>query len=330
MFQKQHNNALGIVIIMLAVVACSSQQQRPEWIDQPSNQYPATTHLTAVGSADDQQTAGDRAITNLGKIFEVQVQELSQDSSSAFVVSSQGQQQIENTQSISRDINVETNKVLQGVKVVEYWQSEVGRYYGLAVLAKQPAASGFSQAILKADKDIHNLIQYASNQAENPLVALKALKQAATLQSQRDENNRSLMIVRDGNGIKGKYDSAAIDKLTRDALSTLKVQVEASNESVKAELQQAMAQLGVETVAQSNLVLQGGLDVAPVSFQQGWFWQRGAYELTFKDGNKVLAKQRYPVKVSAREADMVEQRLKDELNQNLPRYVFGLMSASTQ
>ena len=321
-------NVFWLIALSWVITACSTTPDRPQWIDVPSSAFPDATHLTAVGSADDQQTAGDRAIANLSKIFEVAIQESSQDSSSTQMVSMGAESHVENQQSITREINVETRKALQGAKVMEYWQSETGRHYALAVLAKQPAISGFTQAILKADKEVESLLAYASKEANNPLVALAALQKAADIQRKRDENNLSLMVVKNGQGVKSKTSAGAIDELQRNALAALQVQVDAENRSVQSELQQALSSLGIKTVEQSNLVLHGTMDVAPVSHQQGWFWQRGSYELTFNDGDTVLAKKRYPLKVSAREEAMVEQRLKDELNKNLPQYVFELMSVS--
>ncbi|MBV1915581.1 MAG: LPP20 family lipoprotein [Pseudomonadales bacterium] len=330
MFQKIDKKLPGICLILLLLSGCSSQPERPQWINQPHDQYPDGMYLSAVGSADNQQAAGDRATANIAKVFEVSVQESSQDYSSSTVLTGQGQQQIENKQSLAREIKLETDKVLQGAKIVEYWQSDKKRYYALAVLAKQPAASGFTQAILKSDREVIELLEYARVKANNPLVALKALQKAASVQALRDENNRSLMIVNQGQGVKGNVDSAFIDKLIRDALASLQIQVDAENESVKAEIQQALSTLGVHIVEQSNLVFYGTLDLAPVSFKQGWYWQRGSYELIFKDGDTVLTKRRYPIKISAQESAMVEQRIRDELNQNLPQHLFELLSKNSR
>jgi len=65
---------LLVVLSVLAMTACSSTPDRPEWLNNPESAYPAATHLSATGSADDRQRASDRAISNLAKIFEVSVQ----------------------------------------------------------------------------------------------------------------------------------------------------------------------------------------------------------------------------------------------------------------
>lgn len=320
----------GPVLILccaLVLAACSNQPPRPQWIDQPNSDFPEASHLTAVGSADDQQTSADRAIANLAKIFEVAVQEASKDFSRAFVVSEAGERQIENEQEVSRDISVQVDKLLQGAKVVEHWQSETGRHYSLAILSKAPAAAAFRKAIQAADREINNLLRFASVEANNPLLALRALNQAAEIQLQREEEDRSLMIVNNGQGINSEHDAASIAQLTRQGLASLSVKIEASQEMIRGELQQALARLGVNTVERSNLVLEGTLDLAPVSFKQGWHWQRGSYQLVFKDADNVLAKKRYPLKVSAQESHMVELRLRDTLNRNLAQYVYQMLSS---
>ncbi|MEE2733107.1 MAG: LPP20 family lipoprotein [Pseudomonadota bacterium] len=320
--------AFGVALPLLWLLAsCSSTGGKPQWIDQPESAYPAATHLTAVGSADDRNTAADRATANLAKIFEVAVQDSSMDFSSATVSAAQGQQVVSNQQEITRTVTTEARQVLSGAQVVESWQTEQGRVYALAILAKQPAATRFQHSIQSLDREVRDLINYASDQAQSPLAALNALKRARLAQIQRDQSNQNLMIVADGRGLQGQYDTAAVETLIRNALTSLRVQVSAEDDSLRAEIEQALATLGVPLAEQSNLQLQGSLDVAPVEQKQGWFWLRGSYELVFRDGNQVLGKQRWPVKVSSTEANLLPQRLRDEINSKLPGYVFELLSS---
>jgi hypothetical protein len=323
-------NPAPVLLLCCALVlaACSNQPSRPPWIDQPSVDFPEASHLTAVGSADDQQTSADRAIANLAKIFEVAVQEASKDFSRAFVVADEAGRRVENEQAVSRHISVQVDKLLRGSKVVEHWQSESGRHYSLAVLDKAPAAAAFRKRIHGADREINNLLRYATVDATNPLLALRALNQAAQLQRQRDEDERSLMIVSNGQGMNSEHDAAGIAQLIREGLASLSVQIEAPDEMIRGELQQALARLGVHTVEHSNLLLQGTLDLAPINVKQGWHWQRGSYQLVFKDADNVLAKQRYPLKVSAQESHMVALRLKDTLNRSLAQHVYQMLSAT--
>lgn len=324
--------SLAVILSLLVITGCSSRPERPDWLNNPEAAYPAATHLAATGSADDRQTASDRAISNLAKIFEVNVRESSMDFSSARVNTVQGQQQMINEQRVTRAVSTGARQVLQGAKVVEYWQDENNpeQVHALAVLAKQPAANRFRQSILAADREIRDLIRYASVTANNPLAALNALKHARSAQIQRDQLNQNLKIVSDGRGITGQYDQAAIEALIRNALGAWPVTVQAEDPSVKAELQRALTRLGVKTVAQSEYVLRGFTDLAPVSEQQGWFWLRGSYELMLQHKDTVMAKKRWPVKISAADPGLLQQRARDELNQQLPGHVFELLSSEPE
>ncbi len=307
--------------------ACAGQNQPPQWIDAPQSAYPAATYLTGTGSGDSRQTATDRAFANLARVFEVAVSDTTMDFSSAQISSSGDGQQTVNEQKVSRSISVEARKVVEGATIAESWTAPDGRVYALATLNKQAAASRFRSAILTADRDVTQLIDYASHTADSPVSALTALKRAREQQIHREELNRNLMVVADGHGIEGRYDLPAVEKLVRDALASLEVSVDAADDSIRAEIQRALAQLGVHVVTGSNLVLSGSLDTAPVESRQGWFWQRGSHELIFRDGNRVLAKKRWPIKVSSTEEGMLPSRVRDEINAQLPNRVFELLSS---
>ena len=312
--------------LLSSLLACSGQPERPQWIDTPQVAYPAATHLSAVGSGENLQTASDRGLANLARIFESAVSDTSQDFSSAQTLSSGGQQETSNEQRVSREISIETRKVVRGAVIAEQWQATDGRYYALAVLDKNAAASRFRAAILPLDSKVEELVAYASTTATTPIAALQALSHAREAQVQRDELNRSLMIVADGKGIQGRYSLPDVEKLLRNGLAELQITVTAEDESVTAELQRALTQLGVSVVDNSNLSLAGSLDLAPVEQRQGWFWQRGSYELIFRQSGEVLAKQRWPVKVSSTDEGLLAGRVRDEINQQLPARVFELLS----
>ncbi|MDY6921649.1 MAG: LPP20 family lipoprotein [Pseudomonadota bacterium] len=314
-------------LMVSALTACSQGGGTPQWIDDPQAAYPGDAYLTALGQGDDRDTAASRALANLARTFEVAITDTSLDFSSAEVSNVAGQAVVQNEQKVTRQVSTEARQVLEGARVVEFWESEQGRVSALAVLARQPAANRFRQAIMSLDRAIQDRIQYASGQADSPVAALQALRAAREAQVQRDQVNRNLMVVADGAGVPGRYDTAAVDTLIRNALSESPMAVSADDASIKAEIQQALATLGIPVVAQSNLLLEANLDVAPMESRQAWYWLRGSYELIFRDDTRVLAKQRWPVKVSSTEPNLLSQRLRDQINRQLPNYVFELLSS---
>jgi len=314
-------------LFSVLLAACAGHNQRPQWLDAPQSAYPAATYLTGIGSGDSRQIATDRAFANLARVFEVAVSDTTMDFSSAQISSYGDVQQTVNEQKVSRSISVEARKVVEGATIAESWTAPDNRVYALATLNKQAAANRFRSAILTADRDVEQLIDYAGHTADSPVSALRALKRAREQQVLREELNRNLMVVADGHGIKGHYDLPAVEKLLRDGLASLEVSVDTANDSIRAEIQRALAQLGVQIVNSSNLVLSGSLDVAPLESHQGWYWQRGSYELIFSDGTRVLAKKRWPIKVSSTEEGMLPSRVRDEINAQLPNRVFELLSS---
>ena len=142
----------------------------------------------------------------------------------------------------------------------------------------------------------------------------------------RDASNQNLMIVTGGKGVSARNDLPGIDILIRDGLSQLQVVVQSDDYTVQEELERALASLGIQVMGASNLLMFGRIDTAPVDKKEGWYWARGSYELQLSDSGKVLAKQRWPIKVSATDKAMVEPRVRDEVNRNLPNYVYELLS----
>ncbi|MYM62639.1 LPP20 family lipoprotein [Pseudomaricurvus sp. HS19] len=322
-----HIGKLCLVGLLITLAACSGQPERPQWIDTPQAAYPAATHLSAVGSGEDLQTASDRALANLARIFEAAVSDTSQDFSSAQSVGSGELQQTTNEQRVSREISIETRKVVEGATIAEQWQATDGRNYALAILDKNAAAARFRAAIQPLDTKVEELVTYGTKTAATPVAAMRALALARQTQLQRDELNRSLMIVANGQGIRSRYSLPDIENLLRNGLAELTIQVRADDASVAAELQRALTQMGVRVVTKdSYLSLAGSLDLAPVEQRQGWYWQRGSYELIFRQGEKVMAKQRWPLKASSTEEGLLEGRVRDEINRQLPARVFELLS----
>lgn len=315
---------IGLLAASLQLAACATQV--PDWLDNPAAAYPDTQYLSATGAADERQVAADRALANLAKIFEVQIADTSLDFSAASVSSGEEGVVSSNEQRLSRTITTEARQVVAGAKVVEYYETEQGRVHALAVLDRQAAASRFRQSILQSDRKVDSLLQYASRQAPNVVAALNALNQARLEQIRREQVNSHLMVVDDGRGVKSSHTVASIEETLRRALATLRCDVESSDPSVKAELQRAVSQLGIQIQPGAQLRFTGLMDATAPEQRQGWYWIRGSYELMLSDGDQVLAKQRWPVKASATAESLVGQRLRDTVNRELPGQLFEMLT----
>jgi hypothetical protein len=318
---------LSASLLSILLIACSSASKQPQWLDNPATDYPQAQYLTAIGQADNRDAAGDRALANLAKIFEVAIKEQSMDFSSSETSSALGATQTSNEQRASRFVSTEARQVLEGATVVEYWQDEQGQIHALATLNKSAAAQRFTQDISSADRQVNQLVDYANNSAPNPVSALSALETARTVQVGRNNLNRNLSIV-SNQAIPARHSSEQLESTIREALATLRFSIDADNETLAGELQNAIATLGIQYDAQSTTVLKGAQDSEPAKKKEGWYWLRGSYELSLSIDNTVVEKKRWPFKVSATDKGMVEQRAKDEINSKMPGHVYELLSSA--
>jgi len=315
------------ILVGVLLTACGSTAKQPQWLDKPSTDYPQTRYLSATAQANKRDTAGDRALANLAKIFEVAVKEQSIDFSSSEAIGSQDQVETRNEQRVARHVSTAAREVLEGAKIVEFWQSDEEQVYALAVLNKSEAARRFKQDITSADRKVRQLVNYASNDAPNAITALTALNSARAVQSARDNLRRNLSIV-SGTTSASKYSVDQLEELIRQALATLQFSVRADDEVLLTELQNAVGSLGIQYNPQSSMALSGVIDTEPVEQKQSWYWLRGSYELSLLTGDTVIAKKRWPIKVSATDKGMVQQRARDTINSHLPNYVFELLTSA--
>jgi hypothetical protein len=314
----------AILVLGSLLTACSSKQ--PDWVDKPTGQYPPQRYLSAVGEADDRSTADDRALANLAKIFEVAISDRSLDFSQAQVSGDQSGRDVSNIQTASRYVTTEAKQVLEGAQLMESWQDDEGNAYSLAVLEKAPATRRFRDAVRHADRQIEDRVNYASQQAPNPVVALAALEQARKIENQRSNLNRNLSVVR-GRGIKAPYDQASLEKLLRNALATLQFSAEADSPELQQNLESAIGTLGITLDQQAPYLLIASMDTEPVQQKQGWYWLRGSTQLSLMFQGETLAKKRWPLKVSALDKGMVEQRAKDKLSEQMTVYLYELITS---
>ncbi|MGB5329190.1 MAG: LPP20 family lipoprotein [Gammaproteobacteria bacterium] len=312
------------LVLGLLLTACGSKQ--PEWLDKPTEEYPQQRYLSAVGEADDRSTADGRALANLAKIFEVAIKDRSLDFSQAQVSADQSGRAVSNTQATSRYVTTEAKQVLEGAQLVESWQAEEGKTYALAVLEKAPAERRFRDGVRSADRQIEDRVNYASQQAPNPVVALAALEQARKIEHQRSNLNRNLSVV-SGKGIKAYYDQASLEKLLRNALVILHFHAMADSPQLQQNLESAIGALGITLDKNAPYTLMGSIDTEPVQLKQGWYWLRGSTELSLIYQGEALAKKRWPLKVSATDKGMVEQRAKDKLSQQMTTYLYELITS---
>jgi hypothetical protein len=303
------------LLMILTIAACSStKNQVPTWLNQPEKVYPQSQYLVAVGQGRDLEQAKQIALANLSRIFSVSIAEEQLDKST--FSSEQGKTNTE----VSRFISAKANQQLKGAVIKETYQDQQGQSYAVAILEKTPAAKAFRESIRQLDSKVSGNLSYARNDAPNFFKALKSLETAHLAQQQRENDNRSLLIV-SPTGIPSSTTSADIEQLIKQSLAKLTFKVESDDNFLQKQLSAAAANLGVK-VSQSSLIILGGKVDKQTTYQQGgWFWLRGNIHTTVADNDNTTQQMIFPYKVSAQQESMLNSRLEDHIAKKLEGYI---------
>lgn len=313
----------ALILSVLMLTACSSTDKRPSWVDTPNEQYPAKNYLTAVGEAGNLSAADQRSVAGIARTFEVSLKESSLDFTKSNIQKQNEQQQVSNEQQYERSVQTQVDQVLEGVEVVQHWQSATGKHYSLAVLNKSKAAMRLRQSLSKLDGQVKQRMMYASKGATSPVTRLSALQKALDLQLKRDALNRNLSVVTMPQS--ARFELQTIEKAIGDTLGAMRVHADSPNRALKEQLEQAVHGLGAQLDDNADYQLKGFLDMSPVRKKQGWYWQQGALELVLKRKGKTLAQKRYNIKQSATDVTVLAQRVNDDLSQKLDARFYQLL-----
>ena len=303
----------------------SSPEKRPTWIDSAQSRYAESDYLTAVGQASNRERAGESAIANLVEIFIINIRSETKTLTDATKQESALRVTMESSTSLHRNIQTETQQAISGVVIKDSWLSPNGEYYALAVLEKRTAALNLSESIIDLDNSSAALIDYSLHNAPNIILSINALRSARDQQLARQMANLQLKQV-SAAGIPNEISSAKIEQLIANKLASLKVHVDLESIAHKQTIQSGLARLGASVVENSNIMVSAYIDMVDPSFINNWYWLRGSYELTISENGQVISRKRWPIKVSAKQAELLNPRLHDKINAHIADYIIELIS----
>ena len=319
-----------LCLMLAALVGCvGSSSQPPAWSTGTPDEYPAGRYLTAMGEGSSRELAEQRAYSALARVFEVNIKEDSadftqfqQDSGAA----EGGSPDAINRQLSSRHLLTDTDQVLEGAYPVEHWQHD-GQHMVLVALERSGAEQRLRQQITQLDQQTAVLLGGADNPRYNPVVQLSALEKARQLQRQRTPLNRNLSVV-SGRQLTPPTTLAELEQRLRSRLAALQFQLSAEPGLLPL-LEHAVGQVGARVAPGGELHLSGQLQREPIIDHQGWYWLRGSLQLDLSNGDgNVIAQRRWPIKVSAQEVGMIEQRLRDRINRDIAGQLYQLVTAA--
>ncbi len=313
-----------IFISVLLLTACVqstavlSTSDAPQWVQGEPNMYPNSKYLSATGSASKAEQAKARALSNLAKIFEVQIREVSTTLQNVQTHKKDGIETVEQSARIASRLNLKTDKMIQGARIAEQWQSSTDlTYHALAVLDRRQAGNNIRAEMNRLDEET----QYVLNQqsAQNDiLLKIADLYKANALQQNRQTLQKTLKIIDvKGKGVPSKWNLAELNERLQQALRSLPLKTVIKADDIgglKPILQGAVAKAGLNVANNagiSSYQLSASLEAQPPIIKDNWHWLRATLkiELIAQDGVAVIGYQSWHLKVSAGSAEQLQPRL---------------------
>jgi hypothetical protein len=298
---------------MQSVPAVNANQ--PDWVNGEPSSYPNSQYVVASGSASNTEQAKDRALANLTKVFELHIRESSTTRQDVQLATRNGSETVDKSQRVSQNINIQTNKIIDGARVAEQWKSPDLTYYALAVLDRHQAGNNIREEMSRIDKEID--FELGSVEAKPGLLQKVAVYQRVLASQEKREALQKTLKVIDlsGQGAKSKWNSAELRAQMEVSLSALNMKPEILKDSVGGLdklLKGAMSKSGFpeSSMVSNGYTLAAGLEVQSPILNQDWYWLRGTLtlRLTTNDGS-VQGNKTWPLKVSAVSKGELNQRM---------------------
>lgn len=235
MFAVKHIKA-GITGLMICCLlfSCATTDsgssigggKAPGWVLNPSDGYPESQYMTAVGYASDRQTAEANATAALTKIIRQNVQS---DTVATESVSSR-EAEWEKARSIDTYVKTTSDITITGIVIQDVYITAEKQpvYYALALVDRDEVGQIYKRRALEAEGVINDMIAASQNEV-GPLSAYKIMKDAAALASQNEETLDTLTVINKTmrSSVTMAYGSAAaVEELARQKLDATRVYVD--------------------------------------------------------------------------------------------------------
>ena len=327
---------LKIIMCTLLITACMqstavlSTSDAPEWVRGEPDMYPNFKYMSATGSASKAEQAKARALSNLAKIFEVQIREVSTTSQDTQTHKKGGVETVESSARIASTVNLKTDKMVQGARIAEQWQSSADlTYHALAVLDRTQAGNNIRSEMKRLDEETQHALDQHKNRSD-ALLKISDLHKANALQSDRQTLQKTLKIIDvKGNGASAKWSLADLNEQLQRALRKLPLQTTVKRDDVGGLsniLQGAASQAGFN-LGSTGYALAASLESQEPIDQGDWHWLRATLriELIAQDGVTVIGYKTWPLKVSASSPSQLDARMSKAADKKLKEELLNSM-----
>ena len=336
---------IGSMIMMMGSVlltACvqtsgiNRSDNAPPWLNGEPESYPNSQYLSASGSASNLETAQDRALSNLAKIFEVQIQQVSSTREHIESQRKNDTETVSKQQTYHSSTNLYANKMISGARIAKQWlNSDDLTYYALAVLDRTQAGNNIRQQMQQLDKQTRYLLQQAKSRSDR-LLEIADLASAWQLQQNRQLLQKTLKVIDlKGRGRPPHWQLTELKESLNHAMRGLPLNTGVTEDTVgglAGILQGAARQAGFRPApltSRSGYWLEAAMQTRPTLYKAGWYWLQGNLRLTLRTDDKqtVVGYKSWPLKVSAQNEAQLKARMSQLMAKTLKQALFPSLLA---
>jgi hypothetical protein len=277
---------LLLALLIAAGAPAKASNRKPDWVERESAEWPREMYVLGVGSADDRALAEDRARAEIARVFTTHVSSVLAANAAESSVRTDGSSAVRSEHiAVSEETRSTTDKVLEGVEIVQIWQDPESRQiHALAALDRQQAAARLDARLDALEKNARPL--RIRLEAPEKAAALGAAMQLLRLERDRRTVDEELRIVAP---TRPQRASANDQGAARELLSRTSVGLVVSGDEggfVQDALRNALAGLGFAVQSESagaDLVGEATVALEGLGSRDGWYWSRARVEFVLKE-----------------------------------------------
>lgn len=327
--------ALCMLVVCLLTSCASVVQTAPGWVLNPSDGYPESEYMTAVGYASNRQTAEENAKAELTKIIRQTVQ--SEVVATEYIGENHlSEKEIawEKARSIDTYVRTTSELTVTGIVIQDvYITSEtVPVYYALALIDRDDVGQIYKNRAIENETVINAKIA-AANKEKGPISRFKIMQDAAMLATENQDNLDMLAVINKDmrKALKPAYgNAAAVEELARQALDEARVYIDVRGDDsgrVAAAFARRIQDAGFKTVEEYSvetaaITLSVDVSLSPLDMESANKYVR--YVLTGSLIENSTGKEMETYSTNGREAHVTEAEARARALRTLEQYVNNL------
>lgn len=331
---------LAIVFVsMFMFVSCASAAKKdgtkinkssktPEWTQNGnSSMFPQAAYITGIGSADDIDSAKDRARGEISKVFSTDIQATSMINESERTVSGAKGSTTESSSEAAEDLRAVSKKTLEGIEIAEVWQDKNSfRWYALAVLERAKIRRIYNDKLSQVEEQLSMYEKQMDEAQGNMDKAMAALKIKPLLKT-KASLEQDLKVIGGNGSFSGLENVSALQQKAEAAIAALGIYVEVvpANSRVQTEVSKTLTSLGMKvsrTADGADISVRCEAEIAPFADPtpgSRWKWYTGEASVSLTDVK--AGKDFITFNVSAKKAEASETQAKASAEKDLGKKI---------